>query len=350
MLKKSKTFIATPPGATIKEQLEMRGMSQKEFAYRMEMSEKHISHLINGDVQLTQETAYRLEMVLGLPARFWNNLEAIYREKLIKVAEENALEEDADIVKKLPYHEMAVNGWVPMTRNIAEKVTNSRKYFEVYRLSLLKETKLPGIACRRLGNTEKSDYALLAWAQRAKLEARSIKVAPINLKKLTSALVTIRKMTLDTPEIFCTKLKKVLAECGIALVFLPHISGSFLHGATFYDMDKIVTGLTVRGKDADKFWFSLFHELGHILLGHINKTEGLTEEDEKAADVFARNQLIPDKVFDTFTSVKNFSRDAIITFAQNVNVDVGIVVGRLQKENQISFNTFNDLKQRYELT
>ena len=159
MLKKSKTFIATPPGATIKEQLEMRGMSQKEFAYRMEMSEKHISHLINGDVQLTQETAYRLEMVLGLPARFWNNLEAIYREKLIKVAEENALEEDADIVKKLPYHEMAVNGWVPMTRNIAEKVTNSRKYFEVYRLSLLKETKLPGIACRRLGNTEKSDYA-----------------------------------------------------------------------------------------------------------------------------------------------------------------------------------------------
>ena len=63
---KSRSFIATPPGATIKEQLIDRGLSQKEFALRMGMSEKHISKLINGDVQLTPEVAVRLEMVLGL--------------------------------------------------------------------------------------------------------------------------------------------------------------------------------------------------------------------------------------------------------------------------------------------
>lgn len=67
---RSRSYIATPPGATIKEQLEDRGMSQKEFASRMDMSEKHISRLINGEVQLTPEVAYRLEMVLGLPANF----------------------------------------------------------------------------------------------------------------------------------------------------------------------------------------------------------------------------------------------------------------------------------------
>ena len=87
---RSRSYIATPPGATIKEQLEDRGMSQKEFASRMGMSEKHISHLINGDVQLTSDVAYRLEMVLGLPAKFWNNLEAIYREKIVKADAENA--------------------------------------------------------------------------------------------------------------------------------------------------------------------------------------------------------------------------------------------------------------------
>ncbi len=80
---RSSSFIATPPGATIKEQLNDRGMSQKEFAMRMDMSEKHISKLINGDVQLTSDMAVRLEIVLGVPARFWSNLEAIYREKLI---------------------------------------------------------------------------------------------------------------------------------------------------------------------------------------------------------------------------------------------------------------------------
>lgn len=92
---RSRTFIATPPGATIKEQLVERGMSQKEFAARMEMSEKHISRLINGEVQLTPETAIKLEMVLGIPDMFWNNLEALYRSKIIKVENENAMDEDS---------------------------------------------------------------------------------------------------------------------------------------------------------------------------------------------------------------------------------------------------------------
>ncbi len=349
MVKKSKTFIATPPGATIKEQLEKRGMSQKEFAYRMDMSEKHISHLINGDVQLTQETAFRLEMVLGLPARFWNNLEAIYREKLIKVEEENALTSDMEIAKKMPYHEMAVNEWVPMTRKPEEKANFLRKYFEVYRLNLVNESMFSCIACRRLGNSEKAGYALLAWAQKAKLEARAIQVSPINLRKLKSVLQTIRKMTLEAPEKFCKKLQQVLAGCGVALVFLPHIGGSFLHGATFYDMNKIVMGLTVRGKDADKFWFSLFHELGHVLLGHINRAGGLNEDDESAADEFARNQLIPDAVFNDYADQGTFSRKSIIEFAKKIDIDTGIVVGRLQKENYISFKLFNDMKKRYEL-
>ena len=54
---RSRSVIATPPGATIKEQFKDRGMSQKEFAAGMDMSEKHISKLINGEVQLTPEVA-----------------------------------------------------------------------------------------------------------------------------------------------------------------------------------------------------------------------------------------------------------------------------------------------------
>lgn len=81
---RSRSFIATPPGATVKEQLNGSGMSQREFASRMDISEEHISKLINGDVQLTSEIAVRLEMVLGIPAKFWNNLEKIYEEKIIE--------------------------------------------------------------------------------------------------------------------------------------------------------------------------------------------------------------------------------------------------------------------------
>ena len=128
---RSRSYIATPPGATIKEQLNDRGMSQKEFAARMDMSEKHISKLIHGDVQLTPETAVRLEMVLGVPARFWNNLEAIYREKRIKAEAENAMDADAEMAKQFPYREMTKLGWVPEAREAREKVVNLRKYFEI---------------------------------------------------------------------------------------------------------------------------------------------------------------------------------------------------------------------------
>ena len=100
---RSRSYIATPPGATIKEQLRDRKMSQKEFAARMNLSEKHISKLINGEVHLTPEVAVKLEIVLGVPAKFWNNLESIYREKLVKVEAENSLDTDMLLAKQLPY-------------------------------------------------------------------------------------------------------------------------------------------------------------------------------------------------------------------------------------------------------
>lgn len=351
MVTRSRSYIATPPGATIREQLEDRGMSQKEFASRMGMSEKHISHLINGDVQLTHEVAYRLEMVLGLPANFWNNLEAIYREKIAKAEAENALDADKALSKKFPYKEMANHGWVPTTRDASERVINLRKFFEVIELCRLADIKLlPKIVCRCQSITEKADFALLAWAQRAKIEARNITTSPIDLKGLTAALPTIRSMTTMDPRFFCPQLIDLLANCGIALVFLPHIGGSFLHGATFYDMNKIVIGLTVRGKDADKFWFSLFHEIGHILLGHLNLVDGTTEEDETAADLFAKDTLIPSDVFESFTRHRTFTKETIITFASSVGIDPGIVVGRLQKEGYIDFSWYNDLKTKYQIT
>lgn len=347
-MRESKTYIATPPGETIKEQLEDRGMSQKEFSQRMGMSEKHISRLINGEVQLTQEMAYRLETVLGVPARFWNNLEAIYREKMVKIEEENDMQDDIQLAKNYPYREMVKNGWLPEETEPEKRVAALRRFFEVARLTLLSnERLLPGIACRRQSVTEKADYALICWAQKARLEARKAHTQKVDLKGLEQQLGCIRRMTTEAPEKFCPELIALLANHGIALVLLPHIGGSFLHGATFQEKDKIVMGMTIRGKDADKFWFSLFHEIGHILLGHLNQPGGTTLEDEKEADRFAGDTLIPPEDFDRYTWKGNFSKTAIQKFAEELGIDPGIVVGRLQKERYIKFSWCNDLKTQY---
>ena len=346
---RSRSYIATPPGATVKEQLNDRGMSQKEFAARMDMSEKHISKLINGDVQLTPETAVRLEMVLGIPAKFWNHLEATYREKIIKAEAENAMDADVEMAKQFPYSEMAKFGWVPETREAKEKVVNLRKYFEVVELSLLGSEQITRIACRRLAITEKSDLALMAWAQEAKIQARDIQTAPINIKRLISAMSEIRKMTVLKPNEFCPKIKECLANCGVALVFLPHLKGSFLQGASFLDGNKIVVGLTARGKDADKFWFSLFHELDHIALGHVGHLNGTSQDDERTANKWSGDMLIASKDFETFRRNRDYSERNVLRFAKAQGIAPGIVVGRMQLEGMIQYSMLNHLKEKYEI-
>lgn len=345
---RSKTFVATPPGYTIKEQLEDRGLTQKEFALRMEMSEKHISKLINGDVLLTTDMAIRLEMVLGISAQVWLNLEAIYREKAAKAEIENNMEKDIVIASKFPYNQMANFDWLPKTNIKSERVINLRKFFEVNRLGVLEENSKLNVLYRRIGENEKSDYALMAWAQKAKLESRKCITSPINIKNLLNSISQFRKMTSEKPEDFCDKLISILANHGISLVFLPHIGGSFLHGATFYEGDKIIIGLTVRGKDADKFWFSFFHELGHIKLGHIGKN--YYDEMEEEANRFAQDALIPKIEYYDFISYRNFTECDIINFSEKVGIDAGIVVGRLQKEGYISYNMHNNLKTKYAIS
>ena len=316
---------------------------------RSYIAKKHISKLINGDVQLTPETAVRLEMVLGVPAKFWNNLEAIYREKVIKAESENAMDADVEMAKQFPYSEMAKFGWVLETRDAKEKVVYLRKFFEVVELSLLGSDKITRIACRRLAITEKSDLALMAWAQEAKIKARDIQTAPINIKGLIEAMPEIRKMTVLKPKDFCPQIKKCLADCGIALVFLPHLKGSFLQGASFMDGNKIVVGLTTRGKDADKFWFSLFHELAHIALGHVGQPSGTSEDDEKAADKWSGDTLITDEDFEAFRKDRDYSERSVIQFAKTQGIAPGIVVGRMQLEGLIKYSMLNNLKEKYEI-
>ena len=91
-MRKSRSYIAVPPGETIKEQIKLHGMDIVEFAERIGLSEKQARLLIRGEMNLANDIAHRLEAVLGISSMFWKNLESIYRENIEKVLEENALD------------------------------------------------------------------------------------------------------------------------------------------------------------------------------------------------------------------------------------------------------------------
>ena len=135
------------------------------------------------------------------------------------------------------------------------------------------------------------DYELAVWSQKAKLEARKIWTGPVDIAKLNEMLPQIREAVAKVSGKEYDELRDMLAKCGIALTVLPHIGGSSLHGVTFSDSGKIVVGLADCEGDSARFRFSLFHELAHILCGHIGKDGGTTAEDEKEADGFAEKVL-----------------------------------------------------------
>lgn len=278
---KSRTYIATPPGVTVKEQLVNRCMSQKEFAARMDMSEKHISKFLNGDVILTPDMANRLEMVLGLSASFWNNLESIYREKLVLVKEENEMDKDKEILKKFPYSNMAKLGWVEATKDSFAQIRELRKFFEVVKLSLIDNNLLPGILYKKQDLINENYFSLITWTQKAKLEARSIKTKPINIDGIKDVIPNI----LNTES---NNVVELLAEYGVALVVLPKLNNTKVHGATFLDNKKLVIALI----NDDSFYSNLFHEIGHILLGHINKDYIPDGNEERDAEAFSKTILL----------------------------------------------------------
>ena len=115
------------------------------------------------------------------------------------------------------------------------------------------------------------------------------------------------------------------------------------------DGKKLVVGLTARGKDADKFWFSLFHELAHIALGHVGRPNGTSEEDEKAADKWSGDILIKSEDFEQFRINQDYSEQSVVQFAKDQGIAPGIVVGRMQLEGMIKYSMLNNLKEKYEI-
>ena len=349
-MKKEECDIIRSPGNKIREELLQRGMLQKEFAMRMGIMEKHISKLINGEVLLTANIASRLATVLGIPASVWNALEAEYRESLLREQTEEDLEKDIALAQCFPYAEMAKLGWVPQAQLAKEKVRNLRDFFEMVDLSLIENWKMTGYAGKTLSIHEKEDLTLMAWMQEAKREARKNASEPFNLKGLEELVPLLPKWTVERRTQFLPKLKEELAARGVVLVLLPRLRGLSIPSAAIPSGNRMVIAMTAKKMDDNAFWFRLFHELGHIFLGHAAQESGTMEQDERDANLWARNALLSRKEFDVFKQEGKYTEQSICSFAATQGIAPGIVVGRLQHDGLIGGGTLNRLKKEIDFT
>ena len=343
---------AIAPGETIRETLTALGMTQAELADRMGRPKKTINELVNGKAAIIPETAVQLERVLGIPAQMWLNLEANYQATKAKTAHMEQLEQGIERVKDFPYTEMAKLGWVPSTRKAVEKVENLLSFLGVASFAAL--DREPAAAYRVAQCKEASGCALAAWLRRGELVAQHIETEHFNKRKVTKAIPLFRDMTNWPAARFQDRLKALCASCGVALVMVPHLKRTYVHGATqWLTATKAVVQLTIRCGWADIFWFSFFHEIGHLLLHDkrnqifVNFGERQSTDEETEADEFAANTLIPPHDFERIRQAGQFTPRAVRAAAEELGIAPGVLVGRLQHEKLLTHIQMNFLRERF---
>ena len=349
----------SPPGETLQEILEERGMTQAQLAERTGRPKKTINEIINGKAAITPETALQLERVLNIPASFWNNRERQYQEALARQEEKDRLQKQVAWLDKIPVKAMIKFKWIQSCRDKVEQLREVLNFFAV-----ASPEQWEGIWFSTHVNFRKSPAfqsdpgAVAAWLHRGEIEAAEIKSAIYDVNKFKEALLQIRTLTVKPPEIFQPEVVRLCAEAGVAVVFIPQLPKTRTSGATrWLNPNKALIQLSLRYKTDDHLWFAFFHEAGHILL-HGKRDiflegKGVAsvedQEKEEEANKFAADILIPPMKLKRFlASGQKRSKVGIKEFAAEIGIAAGIVVGRLQHDGILPPSHCNDLKCRFE--
>jgi len=359
-----KGIVAYHPGYYVRDMIDELDMTQEEISKRLDATPKHVSDLINGKSKLTEEFALKLATVFGTSTQLWLNLNARYIEKVLEIKKIQGLEVECEIAKQIDYSFFVDLGLLPYKRKIEEKVEELLKYFKVATLKVLSRQDFLVQYKSAVENiNDKNVINANAWIQSAMNIGWKIDTKPFDENRLKDSLVEIRTMTVKEPIDFVDKLKNILAECGIALVFLPNLKNSGVNGAVkWLSNDKVLIALNDRRKHADFFWFALFHEIGHVFqkrkkLLIVNDGSKLDYDNgellaklEKDANKFAQELLIKSTDYEEFINDDDFSARRVLMFSNYIGIHPGIVVGRLQRDRIIEFNRLNDLRTKYFIT
>ena len=336
------------PASTLNEKLEEMGMSRKEFALRTGKPEKTIIAVLKEESSLTPEMAVLFENVTQIPAQFWINKQARYNEYIARKKHQEAIAEASVWAKQFPYAEMAKHRWVVSTRNAEEKTINLMSYFGVASHSawekLYVETELKVAAYTSL-KLSHQPHAISAWLRQGEFQAKKIEAPVFDVKKLKSNIPAMRQLMVEQPVNFFEHLQELCLQAGVVLLFTPKLPKVPLSGSTRWLNNTPLIQLTARYKKNDSFWFTFFHELGHIIL-HGKKYISLENVDFAAADPVKEEEAHQFAVSHTFTNEQehevlqhtNITEQDIIDYAKKFNTHPAMIIGRLQHDGYIHYS------------
>ncbi|MDA8084892.1 MAG: HigA family addiction module antitoxin [Nitrospiraceae bacterium] len=348
---RNRPFRAVRPGEILEDELDARCWTQGDFAEIIGRPVQAINEIVAGKKAITPETALLFSRALGTTAEFWLNLEAAYRLDLLHKGGKDGdqVARKALLYSIAPVRELTKRNWIRRTKNIEEL---EREVCSFYGIAS------PGEQPKISANFRRSDAgvadapSLLAWVRKAELEAGRLDCRPFDSGRLRASINELPAYSSDERK--ASVIQGTLCDFGIRLVFVAHLPRTRVDGAAFWlDKSSPVIAMSLRLDRIDNFWFTLMHELLHIIEGSKNATGYLDQdianepetEVERRVNQKARDLLIPRTRFDAFVKKTRpfFSRAAVLAFALELGIHPAIVVGRLQHEKLIPFTNLRNL-------
>lgn len=331
------THVVAPPTPleAIRFRMEQMGYRQKDLA-RLLGAASRASEVLAGKRPLTPQMMRALRDEWGIPA---DSLLGCGPEDPAPAPDKGPARDPKDYPMKQMYEHgyfrVPANDWKNLRKDLAGLLLR----FFPQGVSL----PLSPTLCRQ-GGGEKArinPHALDAWRWRVLTRAAEEK----------SGLPVYRKESLDEgflrwlcglsalkdgPRLAC----EALEEKGIAVIIEPRLDHTYLDGAALLDpQGRPVIGLTLRHDRLDNFWFTLFHEIGHVLL-HLSADHPAlfdSEIDQKKtgrieteADRFALDTMIPPEIWQQVRRLDY--ADEIRAVAKRLCLSPAVIAGRLRRE------------------
>lgn len=347
---------ASAPGETISDILQEKNISKESFANNLRFTLDEVNKLIEGRIQITDSIAVQLQQYLGSTASFWINREFNYRKDLTRLNDIVESVEDS-WVENLPIKDLIKSKKISNISSKLDKLIECLSFFGVKNYKQWQEkyqSYYSAVAYRTSQTLDANDLATTAWLRSGEITASKINTQFWNSQKFKAQLNDIRKLTLEKePNVFIPSLQKICAECGIAVVVVKNFEGCRASGASWsINPSKRILMLSFRHLSDDHFWFTFFHEVGHLLLHDdlFIETENILENNFKEieANNFARDIIIPCEFRAEYEKIDlKDSYRPVAKFAKKIGISPGIILGQLQYDKRIKYGHFEKLKIRY---
>lgn len=340
----------TKPGEQLLQELDRRGMRQKELALRTGVTEKHISTIINENKPISISFGRKLDIALGDEIGTWSGVQTAYDNFMadldeilgITSEERDAFKRMSEVVSYFIKHHLMYDNC-----ETAEKIMQLRQVLCVNKLTVIPEITYNAAYRAQINKDTRVDpYVLFAWQRMCELQTEDMQIdVPFDADRLAACIPDIKQQMFEPdPMKMVAALKNLFAQCGIAFDVVHHFRRAPVQGFIKQTKpNKVILCVTIRGKGADRFWFSLFHEIGHLLNGDLTTRfvdfESVKAEIEDKADSYARNTLLDPSLYRAFIAEGNYTAlKEIKKFARTVGVPHWVVVGRLHKDEYLDWS------------